>query len=296
MNMRKQFVTTVEDKLARDPNVVLLLGDIGVFGFQKAFGAHPDRVYNIGILEQSTVGVASGLAKVGLVPVVHTIAPFLVERSFEQLKIDFGYQQLGGNFVSVGASYDYASLGCTHHCPGDVGILMNIPGMEIAVPGTAQEFDALFSQSYANGRPTYYRLSEHENQASQAVAFGRINVLREGTRATVLAVGPVLDKVLGAAADLDVTVLYCTTASPFDAATLCSHLGKAARILVVEPFYTGTMAQSILQAVGHKAVQLESVGVRRQFLTHYGPASRHDETNGLMPENIRARLRGMMHA
>ena len=122
MSMRKQFIETVEAIIKEDERAVLLLGDIGVFGFRKIFETHKERVFNIGILEQSTISMASGMAMTGLIPIVHTIAPFLVERGLEQLKIDFGYQKLGGNFVSVGASYDYAALGCTHHCPGDVGI------------------------------------------------------------------------------------------------------------------------------------------------------------------------------
>ena len=118
--MRKQFTKTLQDILYSNKKTCLLLGDIGVFGFRNELTNLPDRVYNIGILEQSTIGTAAGLAKTGLIPFVHTIAPFLVERSLEQLKVDFGYQCLNGNFISVGASYDYASLGCTHHCPGDI--------------------------------------------------------------------------------------------------------------------------------------------------------------------------------
>ena len=128
--MRKQFVKTVEDILDKDKKLIVLLGDIGVFGFRNSFEKYPERVYNIGILEQSTIGMAAGLAMHNFIPVIHTIAPFIVERSFEQIKNDFGYQQLGGNFVSVGNSYDYAALGCTHHCPADVGILKNIPEKE----------------------------------------------------------------------------------------------------------------------------------------------------------------------
>ena len=220
MSMRKQLVKTVESLLVKDEKLVVLLGDIGVFGFRKAFETFPTRVYNIGILEQSTIGMAAGLSMTGLIPLVHTIAPFLVERCTEQLKDDFGYQKLGGNFVSVGASYDYASLGGTHHCPGDVGILKNIPGMEIVVPGTASEFDQLFSQSYADGKPTYYRLSERENIESYDVEFGKANIIKKGDKATVIAVGPPLKPVLEACKDEDVTILYYTTVAPFDANVL----------------------------------------------------------------------------
>ena len=58
--------------------------------------------------------MAAGLSKVGLNPVVHTIAPFLIECYKQQL--DFAYQKLSVNLVSVGGSYDYSKLGCSHHC------------------------------------------------------------------------------------------------------------------------------------------------------------------------------------
>ena len=63
--MRKQLVKTVEDTLKNDSSLVLLLGDIGVYGFKDSFSSFPDRVYNIGILEDATVSLAAGLAKTG---------------------------------------------------------------------------------------------------------------------------------------------------------------------------------------------------------------------------------------
>ena len=295
MSMRKQFVKTVESWLVRDEKAILLLGDIGVFGFHKASKEFADRVYNIGILEPSTISLAAGLAKTGFIPIVHTIAPFLVERSFEQIKIDFGYQGLGGNFVSVGASYDYASLGCTHHCPGDVGVLQNIPNMEIVVPGTAAEFDALFQQAYANGHSTYYRLSERENTESHSVIFGKANVIKKGSLATVVAVGPVLDLILSAVQDLDVSVVYYTTIAPFDYSALRENLASSGKVLLIEPFYSGTLTREVSQAAWPKPVAVDSVGVPREFLTHYGSATEHDKAIGFTSGNIRSRLEALIH-
>jgi transketolase len=294
--MRKQFVNTVESQLRNDKRIVLLLGDIGVFGFRNAFKEFSDRVFNIGILEPATVSLASGLAKTGLIPIIHTIAPFLIERSFEQIKIDFGYQCLGGNFIGVGASYDYASLGCTHHCPADIGLLQNIPGMEIVVPGTGVEFDALFKESYDDGHPTYFRLSERENSVSQAVKFGKANVLKKGSLATVVAVGPVLEGVLAATEDLDVGLLYYTTVAPFDYATLCGNLTNPAKVLLIEPFYSGSLASEIYMSTKLKPLILDSIGVPREFLTHYGHAEDHDSAVGLTAKNIRERLEGLINA
>lgn len=289
MSMRKQLVHTVESLLGKDENLVLLLGDIGVFGFRRAFELYSERVYNIGILEQSTISVAAGLAKEGFIPIIHTIAPFLIERCLEQLKIDFCYQTLGGNFVSVGASYDYAALGCTHHCPGDVGILKNVPGMEIILPGTASEFNLLFRQAYSNNKPTYYRLSERENPIGYDVKFGEAYIIQKGTHATVIAVGPLLRSVLEASKDLDVTILYYTTISPFDSETLKENI-VSSKVMLCEPYYYGVLSTEIYSALRSTPIILDCIGVPHEFMTNYGSAEEHDEFIGLTAENIKKRL------
>lgn len=287
--MRKQFVKTVESILEKDKKAVLLLGDIGVFGFKKAFELFPDRVLNIGILEQSTVGMASGLSMQGLIPIVHTIAPFLVERSMEQLKNDFGYQKLGGNFISVGSSYDYAALGCTHHCPGDVGMLKNIPNMEILLPGTATEFDILFRESYANGNPTYFRLSEKQNSKRYNVKLGQAEIIKRGKLATIIAVGPMLELITMVADGLDVTILYYTTVIPFDKKTLKEN-SESGKILLCEPYYKGALLSEIIETLSSTPVLIESVGVPIQMLTNYGTADEHDESIGFTYKNVREKL------
>lgn len=287
--MRKQLVKTVESIMEQDKRVALLLGDIGVFGFKKSFELFPDRVFNIGILEQSTIGLAAGLSMQELIPIVHTIAPFLVERGIEQLKDDFGYQKLGGNFVSVGASYDYAALGCTHHCPGDVGMLRNIPGMEIILPGTAKEFDVLFKESYANGNPTYYRLSEKANASDYPVKFGKAEIVKKGKLATIIAVGPMLELAMMAADGLDVTILYYTAIIPFDKKTLKEN-SESGKILLCEPYYVGALLPEILETLSPKPVSIETIGVPLQMMTSYGIAREHDESIGITYKNIREKL------
>lgn len=288
--MRRQFVKTVDELLSKDERLVVLLGDIGVFGFRKhlvenkdptnSFPGFSDRVYNIGILEQSTISMAAGLAMDGFIPVVHTIAPFIVERALEQIKDDFGYQQLGGNFVSVGASYDYSALGCTHHCPGDVGILKNVPEVEIVLPGTASEFDLLFKQAYANGHPTYFRLAEQSNAVGLPVEFGKAHLIKSGSRATVIAVGPMLDRVVEACTDLDVTILYYTTLSPFDRESLSKHIA-ADTVIVCEPYYSGALDFDIRASLPGRKIRIEHIGVPREFLRHYGEVGEQDAHLGL---------------
>jgi transketolase len=293
--MRKQFVTTLEEKLSSDIGTTLLLGDIGVYGFKNASERFPSRVINIGILEGAMVSVAAGLSKNGLIPIVHSIAPFLIERAFEQIKIDFGYQKLRGNLVSVGSSYDYASLGATHHCPGDVGLLLNIPNIEIVVPGTSEEFDFLFNESYSNKFCTYFRLSEYENQFSQEVKFGEALVIKEGALGTVLVVGPLLSKTLQALEGIDVNVIYYTTLQPFDFDSIRQMLKDNKKLLIVEPFYQNTLALVLAQHELLNEVNLISIGIPRKFIEKYGVASDHDEVFGFTSPNIRKRAKDFFY-
>lgn len=155
--MRKQFPKTVLEIMDKNERVVVLLGDIGVFTFKDVFEKYPTRCYNMGICEQSLVGMAAGLSMAGLIPIIHTIEPFLVERAFEQIKIDFGYQKLGGVLVGVDVSNTAPNLGYTHQCPYALDILSHIKGMKTHEPKDAVELDLQLKSDYDKGL-NYFRI------------------------------------------------------------------------------------------------------------------------------------------
>jgi transketolase len=272
--MRKQFVQTLKNILYQDERSVLMLGDIGVYGFRGELKNIPNRTYNIGILEQSTLSMAAGMSHSGLIPFVHTIAPFMIERAFEQIKDDFAYQNLTGNFVSIGNSYDYSSLGCTHHCPADVHLLLGIPNVNIFLPGTSEEFDNLVKSNYTTG-VNYYRLSEYENQTS----YENATIIKRGEDATIICFGNKLTEVIEATKDLNVSVLYYNTVNPFDDNLLQLCYNK--NIIVIEPFYEGTVNHLITNCLKHKPCSIYNIGVPRKFLTNYGTKNQTDSFLGL---------------
>lgn len=154
---RSQFPKTVLDIMRKDDKVIVLLGDIGMFGFKDVFKEFPNRIYNIGICEQSMVGMAAGLSMAGFIPIVHTIEPFLVERAFEQIKIDFGYQELKGNIVGVDVSTTAPNLGYTHQCPYALDMMSFIKGMIVFEPEDENRFDEQFKEYYNKGL-NYFRI------------------------------------------------------------------------------------------------------------------------------------------
>ena len=285
--MRSQLVETVSRILKDDENAILLLGDIGVYAFRDLLKEFPLRAHNIGILEQSTIGLAAGLSLTGHHPIVHTIAPFLVERAYEQIKVDLAYQQLGSNLISVGGSYDYAGLGCTHHCPGDVGILNKIPSLEIVVPGHKEEFDKLLTSNYDNSSTTYYRLSETSNNKDYPIEFGKNLILREGKKLTIIAVGPMLQPVIEAAEGLDVSIIYCTTIKPFDSSCFQKSTNK---VVIVEPYYSGPILNNIEESLGGLNGSYTNIGVPNNFIRKYGTKEDIDKLIGLDKKTIRKKI------
>lgn len=286
--MRKQFVKSMKNILYNDNKSILLLGDIGVFGFKDELKNIPNQVYNIGILEQSTVSLAAGMARGGMVPFIHTIAPFIVERALEQIKIDFGYQELNGNIISVGASYDYAALGCTHHCPGDIQILMSIPNINIFIPGCSEEFNILLMHFYKKTSPKYFRLSEYENENIYNHIPGKATILKNGKLATIVVYGPMCDNVLKACKDLDVCILYYNTILPFDTETLVNNFND--KIIICEPFYCGSTNYLISDSLVGKKYSIFNIGVPRHFLYNYGNKNQHDQNLMLDVNGIRKRI------
>ncbi len=285
--MRSQLADTASKIVREDESAVLLLGDIGVYAFRDLLKEFPLRAYNIGILEQSTIGLAAGLSLTGHHPIVHTIAPFLVERAYEQIKVDLAYQQLGANLISVGSSYDYAGLGCTHHCPGDVEILNKIPNIEIVIPGHSKEFDKLLMSNYNNSNTTYFRLSETSNREDYPVEFGKNLVLKEGDDLTIVAVGPILQSVLDATEDLDVTIIYCTTIKPFDASYFQELKDK---VVIVEPYYSGSILNNIEQTLHGLNGNYTNIGVPNEFIRKYGIKEDIDSMIGLDTASLRKKI------
>ena len=226
--MRPRIAATLTELFESDDRLAIVLAEISTDLFRGPRRSDPARAVNVGIMEATMVGVAAGFAMEGFHPVAHTIGPFMTERPFEQLKLDFGYQGLEGTFVSVGGSYDYGAEGGTHHAPGDVGVIATIPGMEILAPGTAAEADRLVRASYANGRASYLRASLAQNTVSFEIEPGRLEVARHASHddaPVVVAFGPMLSRTLEAATGLDVTVAYATSVVPFDAPGLAAIAG-----------------------------------------------------------------------
>jgi transketolase len=310
LHSREQFVATMTDLLDADDSAALVIADISGDRFLPAARRHPDRVLNVGIREQAMIGVTAGLSLAGFRPVAHSYATFLVERPFEQIKLDLGHQDVGAVLVSVGASYDASGEGRTHQSPGDVALLDTLPGWTVQLPGHPSEVDTLLRSAMQSSGRVYLRLSDLENRRAigaigGARTDGRMTVVRTGTRATIVAVGHLLDPVLEAVTGLDVTVCYASTIRPFDTETLLGSLASAGAtgatgatgasdVAIVEPLLAGTSAGVVSKALSNVPHRLLCLGIEDVELRKYGSPAEHAVAYGLDPAGIRRSLVGWL--
>ena len=294
-DMRTVFAETASALLDEDPLAAVVLAEISVDMFGKAAARHPDRVLNVGIREQLMVSVGGGLALAGMRPIVHTYAPFLVERAYEQVKLDLAHQDAHAVLVSIGASYDSSSSGRTHQAPEDVALLDSVPGFSVVVPGHPAEVEALLRGAFGalEAGSTYMRLSTEANREPRPVSAS-LQVVRSGRRAVVVAVGPALAPVLDAVADLDVTVAYATTVRPFDVSGLRALEAGSGAVVLVEPYLAGTSSHAVASGLTSRPHRLLSLGVPRTELRQYGTPADHASAYGLDAAGIRRSVTGFL--
>jgi len=295
-SLRDSFAEVLHRVGKEDPNLVVLVGDISHFRLQPFAKDCPGRYYNVGICEPTIVNMAAGLSKVGFHPVVHTISPFIIDRSFEQLKLDFCYQKLGGNIVTVGSAFDYANLGCTHHCYGDFAMMKTLPGTQLFYPATEVEFETLFRQVFKQGTLNYFRIPTYGHShefKSQQIRCGKAIRVQEGKDLTLIAVGSQLRTALEAMeplSQLGVTVdlIYIHTVKPFDAAFVNESLSKTRKCLVIEEHsvYGGIFDDVLRASHAIENVRYASIAIPNTFIREYGTYQQHCQRLGFSVDGI----------
>lgn len=291
--MRERFVDVTTELLGTHDRLALVTADLSAELFGQAKSRYPDRVINLGIREQLLISVAGGLSLAGMRPIAHSFAPFLIERPFEQIKLDLNHQDAGAVLVSAGASYDISSGGRSHQSPGDVALLATLPDWTIHVPGHPDEAEAQLRDAATSDGLVYIRLSNQANERPYELAGGagdpRFRVVRQGTMGTVIAVGPLADTVLTASERLDVTVLYGCTIRPFDAVTLRAALADQdeASVVIVEPYLAGTSVPEVAKALSDLPHRVLGLGVGLEELRNYGTPRQHAIAHGLASAGLR---------
>ena len=159
-NYRKEIIKSIIPYARKDERITLLVCDMG-FGviddFKREF---PDRIFNMGIMEQGTVGIAAGMAMTGLIPIVYSIVNFIAFRSLEQARNDVILQDLNVKFIATGVNNYFKFLGPSHCCDEDDKKIMELIHMKVFDPYEDNSicFEKMVEEWITDSKPGYIRV------------------------------------------------------------------------------------------------------------------------------------------
>lgn len=208
--MRTAFIQELVSLARRNPQIFLVVGDLGFSVVEPFAQEFPGRFLNAGISEQNMTGLAAGLASEGFHVFTYSIANFPTFRCAEQIRNDIAYHDLAVTVVSVGGGLAYGSLGYSHHAVQDIAMLRTFPGMLIAAPGDPIETRACLRYLAEKPQPSYLRLGKAGEPQLHGgdieVTPGRIiRVAGQPGQATFLTTATTLSLALSAAAHPEVS-------------------------------------------------------------------------------------------
>ena len=158
--MRNRFGEVISKLADKNENIIIIVADIGYRVFDDFREKYPERFINMCICEQSIISVASGMALEGLQPWVYTITPFLIERPFEQIKLDIDHQNVNVNLVGYA---DYPNLGPTHAELNAKKTMELFNNIESFFPSDGDETEKMIFQAYERKGPSFISLKSDPN-------------------------------------------------------------------------------------------------------------------------------------
>ncbi len=158
--MRNAFIQEMVSLARANPQVALVVGDLGYSVVEPFADEFPDRFLNAGVAEQNMTGLAAGMASEGYHVFTYSIANFPSFRCAEQIRNDVDYHQLPVTVVAVGGGLAYGALGYSHHAVQDYALFRSFPHMLIAAPGDPMEVRACLRYLVAHPQPSYLRLGK----------------------------------------------------------------------------------------------------------------------------------------
>jgi transketolase len=241
--MRNRIVDLIQQEATADENTLFLTGDLGYSVIERLRDAIGERFINAGVSEANMASMAGAMGMAGFRSYIYSITPFVTLRCIEQIRNDICYQGRNVRIVGVGAGFSYGTLGPSHHALEDATILGSLPGMTVLCPAGIGELDALFEAYADHNEPIYFRIGRERGpdlNPPKLTCDTPAWILREGSDATALCSGAIIEKALTAAEVLakdgiSLRVVSVPLMHPFPHAAVAA-LVKGPIVTVVEAY------------------------------------------------------------
>lgn len=275
--LRLVFGETVTELAATDERIVMLDGDLGTSTQAKLFeDAYPERFYQMGIAEQNMLGVAAGMASMGLVPFISTFVAFALHRPLDQIRVLIA--QTSAN-VKITAGYTglfTGKAGKTHQVVDDIAIARAMPGMVVVSPADEVEARGVLAWAVDHEGPVFIRLVRDETQTlfdpGHRFRFGQVEVVRDGGDVTLISTGTQTPRVVDAAEILaaqgiEAHVVHVPTIKPLDEDGIVAAAERTGRVVTVEEHTViGGLGGAVAETLSElRPTRVQRIGIRDHY-------------------------------
>lgn len=291
--MRTTFAAVLMEQAKSDDKIFLLTPDMGFSVFESFAEAFPDRFLNTGIAEQNTMAVATGLALSGFKPYVYSVAPFVLMRCYEQVRLGAAYIQTNIKIVGAGGGVAYGSAGTTHHIIEDFAIAKVLPNMLVCAPADPIEARQIFEQSISITSPMYIRLAKNNEPSvhnqKDKISIGKAFRLVQGSDIEIITTGTITNRVYKWIPELEkqnisAGLTVFPTIKPLDLDYLNELVNGGKNILVCEEHnIVGGLGENICSYLKQKNAQnqVKLLGIPDMYSHYIGSQSYILEKMGL---------------
>jgi transketolase len=306
--MRNAFVATLLELAADDERIVLVTADLGWSVLEPFAERYPQRFLNVGVAEQNMIGIGTGLAQVGYVPFLYSIATFASMRAYEQVRNGPILHRLPVRLVGIGGGFAYGHGGPTHYALEDLALARIQPGMTVIAPADPAQTAAALRATLDHPGPIYFRVGKGGNPPVPGLdgrfALGRPELVRDGADVLLLATGAIVHEALAAAALLERRGTRAAVAvlAHLDFAAgpaLRAFLARYPAVVTVEEGYAaGGLGSLIAEAIAAHRLpcRLAICGVRAPFAGESGSHAYMQRRYDLHPDALAERAAAVVAA
>ncbi len=305
--MRKAFIDELTVIAKRNKNVVLLTADLGFMvldTFQKQL---PRQFYNVGVMEQNMVGVATGLAMNGYIPFIYSITTFVTLRSFEFIRNGPSEHNLPVRIVGIGSGVEYSHDGLSHHAYEDIAVMRTLPNLSIIAPADDNQTKTALRKTWDMPGPIYYRISKNAAEAVPNLKgqykFNSLNTIRTGRDCIIFATGTMVLQATKVAKELEKSHISCTvsvisTIKPVKKDQYARLLSSHRLAVTLEAHNkVGGIGSLIAEIIAGENIRckLVAIGLTHTFKQKLGHLEYFYAQNGLALEQVANTIKTELH-
>lgn len=261
----------------------------GLSEFKKKY---PKRFFDVGIAEQHAIGMAAGMAKSGLIPVVPIYSSFY-QRAYDQVIHDVCMQNLHVIMCADRAGI-VGNDGETHQGLLDLASFSIVPNMTIMAPKDFKEFEQMIDFAVNFNGPILIRYPRGGEgnlklKCKEKIVLGESELLKEGSDVTIIAIGKMVEKAVEVADEfskigVDAEIINARFLKPFDENKIIESIEKTKNVITIEDgFIKGGLATTVNELIAKNGiidVNIKNCGYDDEFVKQ-GSVQELEQINGL---------------